>query len=64
MNTCSINLLLIPEKLNTDTAKKIAAERLELMRLYLDALNLRMKLASPDNFKISKPFIEKDLHIN
>ncbi len=30
----------IPEKLNTDTAKRIAAERLELMRLYLEALNL------------------------
>jgi uncharacterized protein len=30
----------IPEKLNTETSKKIAAERLKLMRLYLDALNL------------------------
>jgi len=30
----------IPDKLNTETAKKIAAERLELMRLYLEALNL------------------------
>jgi uncharacterized protein len=30
----------IPEKLNTDTAKKIAEERLKIMRLYLEALNL------------------------
>lgn len=30
----------IPEKLNTDTAKKIAEERLKLMRLYLGALNI------------------------
>ncbi len=30
----------IPEKLNTDTAKKIAEERLKIMRLYLKALNL------------------------
>lgn len=29
----------IPEKLNTDTAKKIAEERLKIMRLYLKALN-------------------------
>lgn len=29
----------IPGKLNTETAKKIATERLKLMRLYLDALN-------------------------
>ncbi|MDW5551906.1 HD domain-containing protein [Methanosarcina sp.] len=30
----------IPEKLNTDAAKKIAEERLKLMHLYLEALNL------------------------
>ncbi|WP_048138000.1 HD domain-containing protein [Methanosarcina horonobensis] len=30
----------IPEKLNTDTAKRIAEERLKIMRLYLEALNL------------------------
>ena len=30
----------IPEKLNTDTSKRIAAERLKIMRLYLEALNL------------------------
>jgi len=30
---------IIPEKLNTDTAKKIAEERLKIMRLYLEALN-------------------------
>lgn len=30
----------IPEKLNTDTAKKIAEERLKIMHLYLEALNL------------------------
>lgn len=30
----------IPEKLNTDTAKKIAEERLKIMRLYLKALNI------------------------
>lgn len=30
----------IPEKLNTDTAKKIAEERLKIMRLYLKSLNL------------------------
>jgi uncharacterized protein len=30
----------IPEKLNTDTAKKIAEERLKIMRLYLEALKL------------------------
>lgn len=30
----------IPEKLNTETAKKIAEERLKTMRLYLEALNL------------------------
>jgi uncharacterized protein len=30
----------IPEKLNTDTAKKIAEERLKIMRLYLEALDL------------------------
>lgn len=29
----------IPDKLNTDTAKKIAEERLKIMRLYLKALN-------------------------
>ncbi len=29
----------IPEKLNTETAKKIAEERLKIMRLYLEALN-------------------------
>lgn len=29
----------IPEKLNTDTAKKIAEERLKIMHLYLEALN-------------------------
>ena len=30
----------IPEKLNTDASKRIAAERLKIMRLYLEALNL------------------------
>lgn len=30
----------IPEKLNTDTAKRIAGERLKIMHLYLEALNL------------------------
>lgn len=30
----------IPEKLNTDAAKKIAEERLKIMRLYLKTLNL------------------------
>lgn len=30
----------IPEKLNTDAAKRIAAERLKIMHLYLEALNL------------------------
>jgi uncharacterized protein len=30
---------IIPEKLNTDTAKKIAEKRLKIMRLYLEALN-------------------------
>jgi uncharacterized protein len=30
----------IPEKLNTDTAKKIAEERLKIMRLFLEELNL------------------------
>jgi len=30
----------IPEKLNTDAAKKIAEERLKIMRIYLKALNL------------------------
>lgn len=30
----------IPEKLNTDTAKRIACERLKIMHLYLEALNL------------------------
>ena len=30
----------IPERLNTDTAKKIAEERLKIMHLYLEALNL------------------------
>jgi len=30
----------IPEKLNTDTAKKLAEERLKIMRLYLETLNL------------------------
>lgn len=29
----------IPEKLNTEAAKKIGEERLEIMRLYLEALN-------------------------
>jgi Predicted HD superfamily hydrolase len=29
----------IPEKLNTDTAKKIAEEKLKIMRIYLKALN-------------------------
>ena len=29
----------IPEKLNTDTAKKLAEKRLKIMRLYLEALN-------------------------
>lgn len=29
----------IPEKLNTDAAKKIAEEKLKIMRLYLEALN-------------------------
>jgi uncharacterized protein len=29
----------IPDKLNTDTSKKIAEERLKIMRLYLEALN-------------------------
>ena len=30
----------IPERLNTDTAKRIAGERLKIMHLYLEALNL------------------------
>lgn len=30
----------IPDRLNTDTAKRIAGERLKIMRLYLEALNL------------------------
>lgn len=30
----------IPEKLNTEASKRIAAERLKIMRLYLEALNL------------------------
>ena len=30
----------IPEKLNTDTAKRLAEERLKIMRIYLKALNL------------------------
>ncbi|MDI9394295.1 MAG: HD domain-containing protein [Euryarchaeota archaeon] len=30
----------IPEKLNTDTAKRIAVERMKIMHLYLEALNL------------------------
>lgn len=30
----------IPEKLNTDASKRIAEERLKIMRLYLEALNL------------------------
>ncbi|HWQ44136.1 MAG TPA: HD domain-containing protein [Methanosarcina barkeri] len=30
----------IPEKLNTNASKRIAAERLKIMRLYLEALNL------------------------
>jgi len=30
----------IPEKLNTDAAKKIAEERLKIMHIYLKALNL------------------------
>lgn len=30
----------IPEKLNTEASKRIAAERLKIMRLYLQALNL------------------------
>ncbi|MDQ1274946.1 MAG: uncharacterized protein QG610_519, partial [Euryarchaeota archaeon] len=30
----------IPERLNTDTAKRIAEERLKIMHLYLEALNL------------------------
>lgn len=34
----------IPEKLNTDTAKKIAEERLEIMRLYLKTLNLETNI--------------------
>jgi uncharacterized protein len=29
----------IPDKLNTDTSKRIAEERLKIMRLYLEALN-------------------------
>ena len=30
----------IPEKLNTNASKRIAEERLKIMRLYLEALNL------------------------
>ncbi len=30
----------IPDRLNTDTAKRIAGERLKIMHLYLEALNL------------------------
>ncbi|HEY3360737.1 MAG TPA: HD domain-containing protein [Methanosarcina sp.] len=30
----------IPEKLNTDTAKRLAEERLKIMRIYLKALNI------------------------
>lgn len=30
----------IPDRLNTNTAKRIAGERLKIMRLYLEALNL------------------------
>jgi uncharacterized protein len=29
----------IPEKLHTNTAKKLAEERLKIMRLYIKALN-------------------------
>jgi uncharacterized protein len=37
----------IPEKLNTDTAKKLAEERLKIMRLYLEALNLETGIDKP-----------------
>jgi len=33
----------IPEKLNTSTSKRIAKERLKIMRLYLEALNTETK---------------------
>jgi uncharacterized protein len=39
---------IIPEKLNTDTAKKIAEERLKIMRLYLKALNLETEMNKKD----------------
>lgn len=35
---------IIPEKLNTSAAKRIAEERLEIMRLYLEALNLETEV--------------------
>lgn len=38
----------IPEKLNTDTAKKIAEEKLKIMRLYLKALNLETEMNKKD----------------
>lgn len=34
----------IPEKLNTNTAKKIAEERLKIMRIYLKTLNLETEI--------------------
>jgi len=34
----------IPEKLNTNASKRIAAERLKIMRLYLEALNLEIAI--------------------
>jgi uncharacterized protein len=41
---------IIPEKLNTDAAKKIAEERLKIMRLYLEALNVETGI-DEKNFK-------------
>lgn len=35
---------IIPEKLNTSAAKRIAEERLKIMRLYLEALNLETEI--------------------
>lgn len=45
---------IIPEKLNTDAAKKIAEERLKIMRLYLEALNVETGIDEKD-LQLSEP---------